>query len=217
VDRRSPNFNLRRGTIRPSLIVLHYTAMNNCAAALDRLCDPQHEVSAHWLISETGGLFSLVDEDMRAWHAGAGSWAGITDINSHSIGIELANRGDHPFPEPQMQRLETLLAQIMTRWAIAPHQIIGHSDMAPTRKKDPGARFDWRRLALQGLSIWPQSDGDPSYALAQSLAKIGYGHPHSQATLDAFRLRFRPCAKGPETALDRAIAHDLAQNIPQLA
>lgn len=191
--------------------------MNNCADALDRLCDPQHEVSAHWLISETGGLFSLVDEDMRAWHAGAGSWAGITDINSHSIGIELANRGDHPFPEPQMQRLETLLAQIMTRWAIAPHQIIGHSDMAPTRKKDPGARFDWRRLALQGLSIWPQSDGDPSHALAQSLAKIGYGHPHSQATLDAFRLRFRPSAKGPETALDRAIAHDLAQNIPQLA
>lgn len=191
--------------------------MNNCADALDRLCDPQHEVSAHWLISETGGLFSLVDEDMRAWHAGAGSWAGITDINSHSIGIELANRGDHPFPEPQMQRLETLLAQIMTRWAIAPHQIIGHSDMAPTRKKDPGARFDWRRLALQGQSIWPQSDGDPSHALANSLAKIGYGEPHSQATLDAFRLRFRPSAKGPETALDRAIAHDLAQNIPQPA
>lgn len=191
--------------------------MNNCADALDRLCDPQHEVSAHWLISETGGLFSLVDEDMRAWHAGAGSWAGISDINSHSIGIELANRGDHPFPEPQMQRLETLLAQIMTRWAIAPHQIIGHSDMAPTRKKDPGARFDWRRLALQGQSIWPQSDGDPSHALANSLAKIGYGEPHSQATLDAFRLRFRPSAKGPETALDRAIAHDLAQNIPQPA
>lgn len=191
--------------------------MNNCADALDRLCDPQHEVSAHWLISETGGLFSLVDEDMRAWHAGAGSWAGISDINSHSIGIELANRGDHPFPEPQMQRLETLLAQIMTRWAIAPHQIIGHSDMAPTRKKDPGVRFDWRRLALQGQSIWPQSDGDPSHALANSLAKIGYGDPHSQATLDAFRLRFRPSAKGPETALDRAIAHDLAQNIPQPA
>ena len=203
--------------MRPSLVVLHYTAMNNCADALDRLCDPQHEVSAHWLISETGEIFSLVDEDMRAWHAGAGSWAGISDINSHSLGIELANRGDHPFPEPQMQRLETLLAQIMTRWAIAAHQIIGHSDMAPTRKKDPGVRFDWRRLALQGLSIWPQSEGDPSHALANSLAKIGYGEPHSQATLDAFRLRFRPSAKGPETALDRAIAHDLAQNIPQSA
>ncbi len=131
--------------------------MEGCDAARARLCDPAVEVSAHWLISETGEVEALVPETMRAWHAGAGEWAGMTDINSHSIGIELSNTGNQPFPEPQMATLETLLSAIMQRWAIPPHRVIAHSDMAPERKGDPGARFDWRRLALQGLSVCPKN------------------------------------------------------------
>lgn len=207
----SPNFNERRGGVRPSLIVLHYTAMNSCAEAFARLCDPAHEVSAHWLISETGPTHALVDEAMRAWHAGAGGWAGLTDINSHSIGIELANAGNHPFPEPQMVALETLLRAIVARWEIAPHRIIAHSDMAPMRKSDPGSRFDWQRLARQGLSVWPIADAliDPS-AFWPALAKIGYPDAPESALLSAFRLRFRPGARGALDGWDAALAQSLA-------
>ena len=151
----SPNFGERRGGVSPSLIVLHYTGMQSCQAAFDRLCDPSAEVSAHYLISETGRGHALVPEPMRAWHAGQGAWAGIDDINSHSIGIELANPGDAPFAAPQMLALERLLAEIIVRWSIAAHRVIGHSDMAPLRKRDPGPRFDWRRLARARLSVWP--------------------------------------------------------------
>jgi N-acetylmuramoyl-L-alanine amidase len=139
------------------MVVLHYTAMSSCQVALDRLCDPATEVSAHYLISEGGEVLALVPEDMRAWHAGAGEWGGRDDINSRSIGVELANSGSHPFAAAQMQALEALLHDVMARWAIAPERVIGHSDMAPGRKNDPGARFDWRRLALAGLSVWPQT------------------------------------------------------------
>lgn len=207
----SPNFNERRGGVRPSLIVLHYTAMSSCAEAYARLCDPAHEVSAHWLISQTGQTVSLVDESMRAWHAGAGAWAGLQDINSHSIGIELANAANHPFPEPQMRALEHLLRDAMTRWEIAPHRIIAHSDMAPTRKSDPGPRFDWQRLARQGLSIWPRADApiDPR-AFWPALAKLGYPDAPEPALLAAFRLRFRPWASGALDGWDAALAQSLA-------
>jgi len=134
----SPNFSSRRGDARPSLVVLHYTGMATASAALARLCDPVAEVSAHYLIAETGVVTALVAEEMRAWHAGAGEWAGITDVNSHSIGIELANDGAEPFAHRQMQALEQMLRGIRARWKIAPNRIIGHSDMAPTRKRDPG-------------------------------------------------------------------------------
>ena len=140
------------------MIVLHYTAMETCEAARDRLCDPAAEVSAHYLISETGTLWQLVPEAQRAWHAGAGQWGDVTDINSRSIGIELANTGDVPFPEPQMAVLEGLMIGIMSRWQIRPERVIAHSDMAPARKSDPGPRFDWRRLARSGLSIWPEPE-----------------------------------------------------------
>ncbi len=202
----SPNFGERRGGARPSLIVLHYTAMASCAEARARLCAPEHDVSAHWLISETGQSEQLVDEAMRAWHAGAGGWAGLTDINSHSIGIELANTGQHPFPEPQMAALETLLRDVMARWSIAPAGVIAHSDMAPGRKSDPGPRFDWRRLAASGLSLWPQTPGNPARALTESLTAIGYPAAPDPARLTAFRLRFRPFASGPQTPADRAAA-----------
>ena len=205
----SPNFGERRGGLRPSLVVIHFTAMASCAASRDRLCDPTAEVSAHWLIDRDGSTEQLVDEALRAWHAGAGAWGGQGDVNSRSIGIELQNTGSEPFPEPQMAALERLLAGILIRWAIVPQGVIAHSDMAPARKGDPGARFDWRRLAAQGLSVWPKATGPGDFAA--DLYRFGYPQVEETALLAAFRLRFRPWAKGPLTAQDASLAADLAQ------
>lgn len=211
----SPNCGERRGGARPDLIVIHYTAMASVAEARARLCDPAQEVSAHWLIAEDGGLEQLVDEAMRAWHAGAGSWGAVTDVNSRSIGIELANSGAQPFAEPQMAALERLLAGIMARWAIRPERVIGHSDMAPARKSDPGPRFDWRRLALAGRSVWPEgrSGGRPAEFLGHA-RRFGYPDGEEAVILRAFRLRFRPFAEGPVDAVDAAMAADLAARFP---
>ena len=215
LDRPSPNFGPRRDGLRPCLVVLHYTGMQTADLALDRLCDPQAEVSAHWFVRETGECLSLVPEEMRAWHAGAGEWAGLGDVNSRSIGIELANTGAHPFPAPQMAALETLLAQVIARWNIPAQGVIAHSDMAPDRKSDPGPRFDWRRLALAGLSVWPEplpAPGTPDIARFHRDA-CAFGYPRratSEAILAALRLRFRPWASGPFDAMDAAIAEDLA-------
>ena len=198
----------------PDMIVLHYTAMKSCAAACDRLCDPAAEVSAHYLISETGTLWQLVPEARRAWHAGAGQWGDVTDVNSRSIGIELANIGDVPFPEQQMAVLEDLMTGIMSRWQVRPEGVIAHSDMAPARKSDPGPRFDWRRLALSGLSVWP-SPGVAKGAFSNHA--IAFGYPPDAAPDDmlrAFRLRFRPWAHGPLEAADTALAADLARRFP---
>ncbi|MCV2868095.1 N-acetylmuramoyl-L-alanine amidase [Defluviimonas sp. WL0002] len=213
----SPNFGERRGGAKPDLIVLHYTAMATLEEARDRLCDPSTEVSAHWLIGADGTVEQLVDEDSRAWHAGAGGWGAVTDVNSRSIGIELANPGDAPFPEPQMTALECLLAGIMERWGIPPERVIGHSDMAPERKGDPGARFDWRRLARQGLSVWPDARvnaANDSPEFMTSARAFGYPDAEGQAILTSFRLRFRPWAAGPETSEDRAQMADLAARFP---
>ena len=152
----SPNAGPRRNGAMPDMIVLHYTAMVTPEAALERLCDAGAEVSAHYLICERGRVWGMVDEEMRAWHAGAGQWGDVGDVNSRSIGIELANTGAHPFAAPQMAALERLMAGIMQRWQIAPQRVIAHSDMAPARKSDPGPRFDWRGLARSGLSVWPE-------------------------------------------------------------
>jgi N-acetylmuramoyl-L-alanine amidase len=186
--------------------------MATAAEARARLCDPAYEVSAHWLIDEAGDAEALVDETQRAWHAGAGSWAGLADINSHSVGIEIANKGDHPFAAAQMDGLETLLRGVMARWDIAPAKVIAHSDMAPTRKSDPGARFDWQRLARAGLSIWPQADApaDPAQFLSAARA-FGYPDAPAGALLAAFRLRFRPWARGALDGWDAALACDLAR------
>ena len=162
----SPNFGPRRDGARPVLVVLHYTAMAIAQAALDRLCDPEAEVSAHYLIAADGTLCSLVAEEKRAWHAGAGAWGGIADVNSRSIGIELDNDGASPFPAPLMTTLEALLAGILDRWRIGPAGVIAHSDMAPGRKSDPGPRFDWQRLARGGLAVWPAPEGDPETTCA---------------------------------------------------
>ncbi|MBC2834392.1 N-acetylmuramoyl-L-alanine amidase [Gemmobacter straminiformis] len=193
------------------MIVLHYTAMATCAEARARLCDPSAEVSAHWLISETGMAEALVDERLRAWHAGAGEWAGVTDVNSRSIGIELANDGRSPFAEPQIAALERLLAGVMARWSIPACRVIGHSDMAPARKADPGARFDWRRLALGGLSVWPDGGEADAALFAPAARAFGYAVADEALLLNAFRLRFRPQAFGPLDRVDAGMATDLAR------
>jgi N-acetylmuramoyl-L-alanine amidase len=211
LPRLSPNFGERRGGLRPSLIVLHYTAMASCNTAYDRLCDPAAEVSAHYLISEGGEVLALVPEDMRAWHAGAGAWRGRDDINSQSIGIELANDGSQPFAAAQMRALEDLLGRVMARWAIGPEGVIAHSDIAPGRKVDPGTRFDWRRLALGGLSVWPQNAKlRPTFDFVNEARRFGYPDAGDDFVLAAFRLRFRPWAKGPLDDVDAGMMADLA-------
>lgn len=216
----SPNFGPRRGTDRPALIVIHYTAMESCQAAYDRLCLAEAEVSAHWLISVQGQAHQLVDEAARAWHAGAGAWGGQGDVNSRSIGIELDNIGSVPFSAPQMNALEDLLRGIMARWDIPAHGVIGHSDMAPIRKIDPGPRFDWQRLARLGLSVWPRAGvtAEPA-AFRQAALAFGYPDVEDDALLSAFRLRFRPHHSGPLDAVDAGMACDLADRfaMPQSA
>ena len=212
----SPNCGKRRGGLRPALVVLHYTEMPDAASALDRLCDPHAQVSAHYLIGADGTIWQMVEESLRAWHAGAGAWAGMEDINSRSVGIELDNDGASPFAAAQMRALEGLLPGIMARWGIRPEGVIAHSDMAPRRKADPGPRFDWRLLARLGLSIWPRPGGNEHQPLGPALDAIGYPPGPAAHRLASFRLRFRPGASGPEAADDRAAAADLAEQLGRL-
>lgn len=185
--------------------------MATCDAARDRLCDPAAQVSAHYLISEGGNVLALVPEAMRAWHAGAGAWRGQDDINSRSIGIELANGGAQPFAASQMRALEGVLGAVMARWSISPQGVIAHSDMAPGRKADPGARFDWHRLARGGLSVWPQN-AKPRLTsdFIQDARRFGYPDAGDDLVLAAFRLRFRPWATGALDGVDAGIIADLA-------
>ena len=187
--------------------------MRTAEAALERLCDPAAEVSAHYLVAEDGRVWRLVAEAERAWHAGAGSWGGAEDVNSRSIGIELANAGPldgfPPFPEPQMAALEALLDGICLRWGIGAAGVIAHSDMAPGRKADPGPKFDWRRLARGGRAVWVEAGQGPGAAdweaFREAAAAVGYAAPAGdwEAVLAAVRLRFRPWAAGALDAAER--------------
>jgi len=149
----SPNFNTRQNNAKPSLIIIHYTGMKTAQDALERLCDPKSQVSAHYTIDEDSTLYQHVDEAQRAWHAGVSQWQGITDVNSHSIGIELVNPGhEHgyrPFPTIQIEKLISLCQAIMQRHKI--HWIVGHEHVAPNRKQDPGPLFPWEDLIKSGL------------------------------------------------------------------
>ncbi|MGH1330903.1 MAG: N-acetylmuramoyl-L-alanine amidase [Paracoccaceae bacterium] len=223
-QRPSPNCGPRRGGARPDIIVLHYTAMKSAEAAIARLCDPEAEVSAHYVICARGEITQLVQEDARAWHAGAGAWGDVRDVNSRSIGIELANLGNVPFAAAQMDALEGLLAGIMARWAIPASRVIGHSDMAPGRKFDPGARFDWARLVRAGLAVGAgdvlptgkiagkiAGQGADRDMMLRALAAFGYDvEVPFEALLGAFRLRFRQGFDGPYDGIDLALAQDLA-------
>ena len=197
-SRPSPNFGPRPDGVPIDILLLHYTGMASAQAALDRLCDPAAQVSCHWLIEEDGTVWQLVEEHHRAWHAGVGYWAGETDINSRSIGIELVNPGHEfgyrPFPVAQMEALATLARDIVSRHPIPPQRVLGHSDVAPERKMDPGELFDWARLAGQGVGIWPTTEPPvPSTDPAGDLRRIGYRvgvDGPDQAVIAAFQRHF---------------------------
>lgn len=196
----SPNFGDRRGR-EINALVIHYTGMQTAAASLDRLCDPDAEVSAHYLIDEDGETYQLVDEQHRAWHAGAGFWRGETDLNSTSIGIELQNPGHEwgyrAFPAAQIAALIPLCQDILGRHGIPAVNIIGHSDLAPARKTDPGELFPWPELAAAGIGLWPDTirAAPDDFDVVQALTDIGYDMSDPkmlEATLRCIQRRFHP-------------------------
>ena len=195
----SPNFDDRTAPV--SMIVLHYTGMPTCADAIARLCDPAAKVSAHYLVDEDGGVHAMVDEAKRAWHAGRSHWRDIDDINSASIGIEIVNPGhDHgyrPFPPEQVSAVVGLVHAIKDRHAITRGNIVGHSDIAPTRKRDPGELFPWHELARRRLALPRPTKNllDPEWSQAGfllALERFGYEVTDAMAAIMAFQRRFRP-------------------------
>lgn len=197
----SPNHNERGPGRSADLLLLHYTGMRSGAEALARLCDPQAKVSAHYLIEEDGRVFQMVPEERRAWHAGLACWGGDSDVNGRSLGIELVNPGHEYgyrcFPEAQMLSLLALAEDLCRRHPIPSHRVLGHSDVAPLRKDDPGELFDWPRLAAAGLGILPRPGRALDEAAAKArLAAFGYGYLEEDfaAVLRAFQRHFRPTA-----------------------
>ncbi len=190
----SLHFNER---LRPvDMILIHYTDMKNTSEALAWLTNPLAQVSAHYLIGEEGQIYSLVDETKRAWHAGKSFWQGCTDINNCSIGIEMANPGHtygyQPFFEAQIEALISLCLDIQVRWKIPSSRVLGHSDVAPQRKQDPGHLFPWDKLHQKGLGLWPSKDRTPCKDLMEGLSQIGYEITSPQHTLLAFQRHFQP-------------------------
>lgn len=207
----SPNQDVRR----PNLIVIHFTEQDSVQQSLDTLRGRNSggPVSAHYLIGADGTRYQLVSDERRAWHAGAGSWGPFTDLNSASIGIELDNDGRSPFAEAQVQSLLVLLEDLCTRLRIPRSQIIGHQDLAPTRKPDPGPLFPWKRLADAGFGRWPAADAPPAPAGFDpwtALRLIGYPLDDRAATVRAFRNHFRGQGGSELDAEDLRILHALA-------
>ncbi len=199
IDTPSPNFDER--SLGVSMIVLHYTGMQDAQAAIDRLRDPAAKVSAHYLVAEDGTVLRMVAEDKRAWHAGKSRWRGIEDVNSASIGIEIVNPGHEfgypPFPEQQIDALIPLVATIKERHGITRGNIVGHSDIAPKRKQDPGELFPWSRLAKLRLALPRPTRNlmDPMWTDAGfliALERFGYDVSDKLAAVVAFQRRFRP-------------------------
>lgn len=175
IDAPSPNFDAR--TKVPDMLVLHYTGMQTGEAALARLCDPEAKVSSHYLVEEDGRIFRLVAEERRAWHAGRSFWKGEEGVNHASIGIEIVNPGHEfgyrAFPEAQIAAVIALVGDIRTRWSIDDDRILGHSDVAPARKEDPGELFPWKRLAQAGHGVWAEADPAPGDALKEGDEGVG--------------------------------------------
>jgi N-acetylmuramoyl-L-alanine amidase len=216
IEHPSPNHD-SRGQSAIDMLVLHYTGMPSAQAALARLCDPQARVSAHYAIDEDGTVYRLVAERERAWHAGVSFWAGARDINARSIGIELVNPGHEfgyrPFPEAQIAALIPLCRDILARHDIASWRVLGHSDVAPSRKTDPGELFPWRQLAQAGIGLWPGRAADPGEAaVAPLLDRCGYDpEVPAQARAAAFQRHFRPaCVDGMADTETRELLAGLA-------
>lgn len=191
----SPNRDPRPDGTKVDMLVLHYTGMATAEAALARLRDPAAKVSAHYLVHEDGGVVALVPEHERAWHAGVSHWRGNQDINARSVGIELVNPGHEfgyrAFPEAQHAALQRLAREILARHPIPPRNVVGHSDVAPDRKQDPGELFDWQRLAQAGIGLWPHAVTAGADALPGLLRRIGYD-PAAKRAIAAFQRHFRP-------------------------
>lgn len=212
----SPNHGEREGGRKPDMILLHYTGMGTAEGALDWLCRAESQVSSHYFVFEDGRVVQLVPEERRAWHAGKSLWREEADINSLSIGIEIANAG-HPgglpdFPDAQVEAVIELCRDCGQRWAIAPERVLGHSDVAPVRKVDPGEKFPWARLAAAGVGHWVEPApitggrffqkgdvGQPIEALQSMLSLYGYGTEITgefstklEGDVQAFQRHFRP-------------------------
>ncbi|MEQ8388555.1 MAG: N-acetylmuramoyl-L-alanine amidase [Alphaproteobacteria bacterium] len=231
ISHPSPNCEDRPSGQTVDTLIIHYTGMQSYQAALRNMCDPAAKVSAHYMVGRNGLRYRLVDEERRAWHAGMASWQGAADINDRSIGIELVNPGHEwgyiPFPAAQMASLEALIFDILERHPIPAERILGHSDVAPLRKQDPGELFDWQGLSEIGLGVWPGADTpadtvpapDDVGAIQTLLRRFGYACPdtgrlddETRAVILAFQRHFQPEATGlpPDPEMCRRLA-DLAQ------
>jgi N-acetylmuramoyl-L-alanine amidase len=222
IERPSPNFGMRIEGVSVNLLLLHYTGMKSASKALDRLCDQNLDVSAHYLIDESGRIFCLVDESNRAWHAGVAFWGGEKDINSLSIGVEIVNPGHEfgytQFPNIQMMAVETLCKDIIKRYSIPASRILGHSDVAIGRKQDPGELFDWKRLATNGVGVWPElTPVDGMFEMGsimqgqKNLKEIGYGldvtgkfDQHTKNAVVAFQRHWLPHSLSGEFDIETA-------------
>ncbi|MFM8339924.1 MAG: N-acetylmuramoyl-L-alanine amidase [Fluviibacter sp.] len=214
----SPNHDARQAT----MVVIHYTTNDDTADSLQTLTSPLRKVSAHYLIDRQGGLYQLVPENRRAWHAGQAYWAGVTDINSVSLGIEIDNAGNAPFDEAQIATLLNLLSDIQTRHKIRAANVVGHADVSPGRKVDPGPYFPWRRLAQAGFGLWcdqPIPDPDVTGDVSALLVQLGYDPRLPDSSRAAFREHY--LAKGDGTnvqdeTLERAMARCLLEQRNQV-
>jgi len=224
IERFSPNHDARAPGQAIDILLLHYTGMRDAEAALGRLCDPDAKVSAHYLVAEDGETYLLVPESRRAWHAGVSGWSGARDINARSIGIELANPGHEwgyrPFPSAQMHALGELARGILGRHPVPARRVLGHADVAPARRLDPGELFDWAWLASRGIGLWPgehaELRGEPGdrTALVERLNRYGYGQEDATPAMlvTAFQRHFRPSlVDGQADAECLAIADRLLQ------
>ncbi len=196
IETPSPNFADRPADAVIDMLVIHYTGMVSAAAALSRLRDPAAEVSAHYLIEEDGAVHRLVDEGDRAWHAGVSFWRGAININDRSIGIELVNPGHEfgyrAFPADQMAAFRELALGILGRHPIPARNVVGHSDVAPARKLDPGELFDWAAMAAAGIGRWPAQAAGAGGDVPALLAEIGYDVSDLDLAVNAFQRRYRP-------------------------
>lgn len=218
IESLSPNFNDRPDDGVIDTLVMHYTGMRSADEALRRLCNPDSNVSSHYLVHEDGRVVMLVPEAKRAWHAGISCWRGVSSLNDRSIGIEIVNPGHEfgyrPFPEEQMEAVSDLAFSIIERHKIPARNVVGHSDIAPTRKEDPGELFNWQRLAAEGIGLWPDvkkirkphvpviNPGEESVAVGRvqkMLAAYGYHlridgfyGPKNEAIIKAFKRHFVP-------------------------
>lgn len=206
----SPNAEARK----PNYVILHHTSDDSTTQALATLTSAERKVSAHYLIGRDGRIFQLVEENLRAWHAGLSWWGGQTDMNSASIGIELDNNGSEPYPDAQIEALLALLADLRNRYQIPAANVIGHADVAPGRKVDPGALFPWQRLAVYGFGLWcaaPLPPAPVNFDLPTALAALGYDPAAPEAARQAFRLHFVRGANAASEETEKAIAYCLLQ------